>query len=309
MSVLKTLAILLLALAVPPSFCHAQAPVNIKLKDNNGKVEVERIIANSSKLSASRRIEYISRYLIGRKYRPETKARIKKQRSKKVEKTEATNTEPMPVKFLRTSMEFLDCMTYVEHVLALSTCKNSSYERFLCRLVDVMFNAKGKPLMSHHRSHFTSIWGDINEQKGYLYNFARKHPEAKVRKLLLNKVGKNRTYYVKDTFLISQSVQNVWYFPIKAILKRKVKLQSGDIIAMATNKEGLDVTHMAFFIKRNNNRLLRHASYTHNKIMDENFDEYLKKHKKVMGLMVFRPTLKAKEPAKYTFSVVGAKPN
>lgn len=282
--------------------CVAEKPTSILLKSFEGKKEVERIIAKSSHLEILRRIEFISRYLIGRKYRPATKARIKKQRSKKIEKREAQNLQPMPVDFLRTSMRFLDCMTYVEHVLALASCEKPSYEEeFLCRLIDVMFDASGKPLMNHHRNHFTSYWGEVNERKGYLYNFARNHPQAEVRKVVLNRVGKNRTFYVEDRFLISTVPQDVWYFPVEAVLEQKVGLQSGDVVAMVTKKEGLDVTHMAFFIKKKNKRWLRHASYKLNRIIDQDFDQYLKTGKHIAGVMVFRPLLQAGKPAKYQF--------
>lgn len=286
----------------------AEKPDSVGLHSLEDKIEVERVIASSSHLPPTRRVEFISRYLIGRKYRPETRERIKKQRGKKVEKREATNLKPLPVDFLHTSMQFLDCMTYVEHVIAMASCKEVSYEsEFLCRLIDVMFDANGAPLQSHLRSHFTSHWGDVNERKGYLKNFARKHPAAKVRELMLNKVGTNRTFYVEDKFMISKTPQKVWYFPVKTVLDKKVKLESGDVLALVTDKEGLDVTHMAFFIKRNGKRWFRHASYKLNRIVDQDFDQYLKDGKQIVGLMVFRPVLQAKKPARYNFNLIPEK--
>lgn len=279
----------------------ARSLTTVNVKNFKDKKEVERIIVASSHLPPIRRIEFISRYFLGRKYRPETKKRIKKQHSKKVVKTEADNKLPLPVKRLRTSLKYLDCMTYVEHVLALSSCKKPSYSEFLNRLIDIMFDANGQPLMNHMRSHFTSHWGDVLEKKGYVYNYARNHPMAKLRNVVLNKVGKNRTYYVKDRFMISKKPQKVWYFPKKVVLEHKAGLKSGDIIALTTNKEGLDVTHMAFFIIRNGKRLMRNASYTLNKVVDQDIDKYLNKRKSVTGIMVFRPILKAKKPISYSF--------
>ena len=283
-----------------PSF--AKSPVRVTIKSSKDQPEVERLIRQILPMTAVRRVEFVSRYLNGRKYRPETKKRIKKQRDKKIEKREATNTEPLKVEFLRTSMEFLDCMTYVEHVLAIASCQKPDYSKdFLPRLLDIMFDAGGKPLLSHLRNHFTSVWADKNEKKGYLVNIARNHKLAKTRTLTLNQVGKNRTYYVEDRFMISEKPQTIWFFDRETLLSKKFRPDSGDVLAMVTDKEGLDVTHMGFYIKKAGKHLLRHASYTLNRVVDQDFYDYLREHKSVKGLMVLRPVLKASTPAKYNF--------
>lgn len=280
----------------------AQEPATIRLKTFTDQNEVERMIRQIQPFGATRRIEFVSRYLSGRKYRPETKTRIKKQNAKKVEKREANNAAPLPVDFLRTSMRYLDCMTYVEHVLAISSSRKPEYQKeFLCHLVNIMFNANGEPLQNHLRNHFTSHWADINEKKGYLINVARNHPHAVCRKLFLNRVGTNRTFYVEDSFMIAANPQSQWYFPLETVMAKKTGLQSGDIVALVTDKEGLDVTHMGFFIKKAGKDWLRHASIKLNRIVDQEFYQYLREHKTVKGLMVMRPILKAKNPAPYLF--------
>ena len=184
-------------------------------------------------------------------------------------------------------------MTYVEHVLAIATCHKASYrDEFLPRLVDIMFDANGKVLMNHYRNHFTSHWADINEGKGYLFNVARNSPESKIRRTILNKVGTNRTFYVEDAFLKYVEQQPIQYFPMSVIFNKKVELKSADIIAFVTDKEGLDVTHMAFFIRRNGKDWIRHASLKQNRVVDQDFYSYLKNQKKCLGLMVFRASFK-----------------
>ena len=277
------------------------APV-VGLRKSGDAVEVERLIASAHKLPVQRRIDFISKYLIGRRYHPATKNRIKKQR-KPVKKVEASNVKPLPVNILPTSLTFLDCMTYVEHVLAIAASTKPAYrEEFLCRLIDIMYNAGGQPLMNHHRNHFTSLWGDINEQKGYLTNVARSHPLALSRELYLNRVGDNRTFYVEDRFMIAEKPQLMWYFPRTVILEKKAPLFSGDVVALVTDKEGLDVTHMGFFIEKKNKRFLRHASLKLNRIVDQDFDQYLRDNKHVGGLMVFRPVLNAASVPLYSFT-------
>ncbi len=70
---------------------------------------------------------------------------------------------------------------------------------------------------------------------------------------------------------------------------------------MVTGKEGLDVTHMGFYIEKDDKPLLRHASYTQNKVIDQDFYEYFKNHKSAKGIMLLRPVLKADAPAPYKF--------
>lgn len=280
---------------------EAAAPV-VGLRKSADAVEVERLIASAHKLPVQRRIEFVSKYLIGRRYHPETKKRIKKQ-GKPVKKVEASNPNPLPVNILPTSMTYLDCMTYVEHVLALAASTKPAYhDEFLCRLIDIMYNADGQPLMNHHRNHFTSHWGDVNEQKGYLTNVARSHPLALSRELYLNRVGDNRTFYVEDRFMIAEKPQLMWYFPRTVVLEKKAPLLSGDVVALVTDKEGLDVTHMGFFIEKKGKRFLRHASLKLNRIVDQDFEQYLRDNKHVGGLMVFRPLLNSPTPCKYIFN-------
>jgi hypothetical protein len=277
----------------------------VGLRKSSDAIEVERLIASALKLPVQRRIEFVSKYLIGRRYHPDTKKRIKKQRKKPVKKVEASNGKPLSVKILPTSMTYLDCMTYVEHVLALAASTKPEYqEEFLCRLIDVMYNANGQPLMNHHRNHFTSQWGDVNEQKGYLINVARDHPLAQKRELYLNRVGNNRTFYVEDRFTIAEKPQLMWYFPRTVVLDKKAPLFSGDVVALVTDKEGLDVTHMGFFIEKKGKHWLRHASYKLNRIIDQDLEKYLLDNKHVGGLMIFRPLLQSQAPYRYSFKLV-----
>jgi len=201
-----------------------------------------------------------------------------------------------------TSFQYLDCMTYVEHVLALASADRPEYAgAFLPRLLDVMFDARGGVLYCHLRNHFTSQWADVNERKGYLTNVARNHPLAAKREVVLNKVGENRTFYVEDRFMIASGPQTVWYFPTPSVLAHTAPLASGDVLALVCDKEGLDVTHMGFFIEQHGKRFLRHASLTRNRVVDQDFDTYMREKKGLVGLMVFRPRLAAPEPPAYRF--------
>ena len=299
------LRLVFLLLMLPACLHGDTALPAVNLPESADRVEVERLIGRTASLPVQRRVEIISKYLLGRRYHPDSRDRIKKQGGRPVKKTEAANAEPMPVQFLRTSLTYLDCMTYVEHVLAMAASTRPAYhEEFLCRLLDIMFNTSAPVLMNHHRRHFTSSWGDENERQGYLVNVARNHPLAERRVLFLNRVGNNRTFYVEDRFMIATQPQIIWYFPVNTVLGHRVPLVSGDVIAMVTDKEGLDVTHMAFFIEHSRKKWLRHASLKLNRVVDQDFEQYLRDGKHIKGLMVFRPVLRAAPPARFKFIAI-----
>ncbi len=278
----------------------------VAVKSFADAAEVERIIATARSVPVGRRVPLISRYFLGRRYHPETKARVKKQHAKPKTKVEATNELPLPVNTLPTSLQYLDCMTFVEHVLALAAADRPDYVgAFLPCLIDVMYDAGGGPLLNHLRNHFTSHWADVNERKGYLVNVARGHPAAVKRVVLLNRVGANRTFYIEDRFMIAREPQIIHYFPTEAVVARRVPFRSGDIVALVCAKEGLDVLHMGFAIEHGRQWLLRHASSKLNRIIEEDLAGYLKGRPEVIGLMVLRPRLAAPPPPRYRFRPKG----
>lgn len=290
----------------PPSADPDDRRPLIAVRNLDDAREVEHLIQVLLELPPERRILAATGYLLGRKYHPETKTRIASQQVKpgrKPEKREATNQKPIPVPFLRSSLQYLDCMTYVEHVLALVNSERPDHAgAFLPRLIDVMFDARGGPLFSHLRLHFTSHWAVVLERKGYLTDVARGHPAARRRSVLLNRVGDNRTFFVEDRFMIASEPQEYWYFPNQTVLEGRSALRSGDIVALACEREGLDVVHMGFYVEHDGRRWLRHASSKLNRIVDQDLAEYLAGREAVIGLMALRPRFAAPTPPGYRFT-------
>ena len=62
-----------------------------------------------------------------------------------------------------------------------------------------------------------------------------------------------------------------------------------------------------FFIQKGQKSWFRHASLKLNRIVDQDFYDYMRNHKTVKGLMVMRPVLMAKSPATYLFEATEAK--
>ncbi len=279
----------------------------VPLKSMADAAEAERIMRAALGVAPERRLIFVSRCLLGRRYHPETRKRIKSQHQPPKPKQEADNEQPQPVTALSTSLQYLDCMTYVEHVLALTYAERPDYTgAFLPRLIDIMFDAGGAPLVNHLRNHFTSHWAEVNARKGYLVDIAREHPLAVTRTLTLNRVGANRTFYVADRFMIASAPTTFWYVPLAVVLARQAPLMPGDIVALVCDKEGLDVTHMGFFMETQGKAVLRHASLTRNRVTDEDFYAYMAKRKGLTGLMILRPRLPPRPPAPFYRCLVTA---
>ena len=87
------------------------------------------------------------------------------------------------------------------------------------------------------------------------------------------------------------SQKTMSYLPREQVKKSESLIKDGDIIALATSIEGLDVTHTGFAIRKNNGRVyLLHASATGKvEISKKPLSEYLKGIKSNTGIIVARP--------------------
>lgn len=197
----------------------------------------------------------------------------------------------------------LDCTTYVENVLAFGLLlKNNetSIEDFANALEEIRYKdgeLNGYP----SRLHYFSEWLANNEKKGFL-------------KIVTAEIGGIES--AKDIHFMSthrdlypflsddknyQKIQNsegylndmsICILPQEDIRKNEHLIQSGDIIALATSIDGLDVTHTGFAIREQDGRIhLLHASTGSGVVEISKLPlvDYLKKIKSNTGIMVGRP--------------------
>jgi len=197
----------------------------------------------------------------------------------------------------------LDCTTYVENVLAfgclLSSGKNS-LDAFAGMLEAIRYRdgeLNGYP----SRLHYFSEWIANNDKKGLVKDITADlggHPITKD----INFMSTHRDLYPflanEDNFLqIKASERYLNTRPIHVLAQDKVAaseslMQSGDIIALATSIEGLDVTHTGFAIRMPDGRIhLLHASSANGKVEISALPlaDYLKKIRNNTGIMVARP--------------------
>ena len=207
----------------------------------------------------------------------------------------------------------LDCTTFVETAtaLALTTMHGgSTWQDYLHWLQTIRYN-NGKLDGYCSRNHYFSQWiasntrlGLVEEQTGTDYPFVA------TQQLQLNFMSLHPGYYAmlkdnpEDVKTIAQlekatSGTVVRYIPSNLLNESKDALKcinDGDILALVTNKSGLDVSHVGFAEWGSNGKLyLLDASSIHKKVVLEPITlfQYAQKQPTMLGIRVIKCPLPA----------------
>ena len=202
----------------------------------------------------------------------------------------------------------MDCTTFVETVTALTLATKhggTTWQDYLRWLQTIRYS-KGKIDGYCSRNHYFSQWiasnaslGLVEEQSGSDYPFNA------TRQLQLNFMSTHPAYYamLKDSpdgvRTIAQlekdaSGATVRYIPVSLLNDPRAKLKSvqdGDILALVTDKSGLDVSHVGFAHWGEDGKLhLLNASSIHKKVVLEPMTlyQYARKHPSMLGIRVIR---------------------
>ncbi len=195
-----------------------------------------------------------------------------------------------------------DCTTYVENVLAFSLLlkkEADEIEAFGSILRNIRYrdgDLAGYP----SRLHYFSDWLHNNEIKGLVSNISCELGGVKLEKEIAFMTSHRELYPGleddKNFEVIRNTEERLSHITLCYIPKNKIKdveskLEDGDIIALATSIEGLDVTHTGFAHRKADGRIyLLHASVSGQvEIAEKPLAEYLEKIKKNIGILVARP--------------------
>jgi len=104
---------------------------------------------------------------------------------------------------------------------------------------------------------------------------------------------KSNPKYVEEIVKIEKEIssRNYFYIPQEDISKVENKIQSGDIIGITTNVEGLDIAHTGIAIRMDDGRIhFMHAPNVGYKVQitEKPLADYIKGNKKQTGIMVLR---------------------
>lgn len=198
----------------------------------------------------------------------------------------------------------LDCTTFVENVLALSRCvkeKQTSFEDYLEELQFIRYRdgiINGYPSRLHYFSDWIynnvskGIVEDITEQIGgtaiqFKLNFMSTHPES------YKQLNENPDLIPQIKIQEEEISSRIYYYIPKDEVELKEKfINEGDIIAITTTVEGLDIGHLGIAVKMDDERIhLLHAPTVNTKvhITKEPLSDYLMKYKRHSGVIVLKP--------------------
>lgn len=198
----------------------------------------------------------------------------------------------------------LDCTTFVETVTALfltSRSNSSDYSDF-CNSLRYVRYRDGVIDGYSSRLHYFSDWVSDNVRKGILYEVTDDMTH-KTRKLSLDYMTSHKDAYKQlrdnpENISRMREIESLWseyemtYIPKECLDKGKAELciDNGDIIALTTDIEGLDVVHLGFAYWIDDKLHLLHASSLKNRVVldEESLYHYLMKRKRHTGIRVIR---------------------
>ncbi|MGJ8715748.1 MAG: N-acetylmuramoyl-L-alanine amidase-like domain-containing protein [Maribacter stanieri] len=201
------------------------------------------------------------------------------------------------------NLQGLDCTTFVENVLAFSKLlrkEDDSFEAFVKNLEVVRYK-DGELDGYASRLHYFSEWIANNAEKGLLKDITGEIGGAEITKDI-NFMSTHRDLYpflsddvnygkikASENYLNSQAI---CVLAQGKIAENEHLIQSGDIIALATSINGLDVTHTGIATREKDGRIhLLHASTGSMEVEVSKLPlaDYLKGIKSNTGIMVARP--------------------
>lgn len=206
--------------------------------------------------------------------------------------------EELPVINLRG----LDCVTFVENVLALAFLKAYQEEAipdFVQNIIRLRYR-DGEIVDYTSRLHYSSDWlyemqrqqfltditrfaggEEIHRRIDFMSKHASRYPQLTWDKKMLEKIGEIETAITQRTY---------YYIPKDRIDASCDRIKNGDILLITTNIKGLDTSHLGFAYKKEGKTFLLHASSSGKKVMisDQPLQEYMQDISTQTGIMVGR---------------------
>jgi len=203
----------------------------------------------------------------------------------------------------RVDLTGLDCVTFYENVLCMARILRKGKTSFENLVAEITFTRyRGGKLTDYtSRLHYTSDWIYDNELKKVVKNITR---EIEGEELLVKAsyMSKNPESYpalrTNPEFIetIARTEEEInkrqhWYITKRKIKEAEKHIQTGDIIAMATSKEGLDYGHTGLAYRDNEGRVrFLHASLKEKKvILDRELFKYVNSVETHTGITIARP--------------------
>ncbi|WP_254013366.1 N-acetylmuramoyl-L-alanine amidase-like domain-containing protein [Limnofasciculus baicalensis] len=195
-----------------------------------------------------------------------------------------------------------DCVLFVETVLAMArgiAMQDYSYEAFRDRIIEQRYE-NGELNGYCSRLHYLSGWIDDNQKRGIVENITVTLGGVPLNKQL-NFMSTHRQSYPQlvdsegnyQCILEMEAKLNhltINYIPTSGIPQIYDRLQPGDIIGVATDIPGLDVTHTGLVYRQIDGNIgLIHASPAGSVRVARDLQQYVGNVKHSVGIIVTRP--------------------
>lgn len=206
---------------------------------------------------------------------------------------------------LTINIEQLDCTTFVETLYALTrTTLNNRYSwRDFANNLEAIRYRNGHMDGYASRLHYISDWIINNNHRGLINEITSSIPDARYETKTLDYMTAHRdkypaladsaTFAQLKSFEIAYRMHRFPYINKNSIDSKKVKekLKSGDIIALVTKTDGLDVSHMAIIVADEKGEfLMLHASLSKGEVVLEKdvLKESLRRNRNCTGIRIIR---------------------
>jgi hypothetical protein len=196
-----------------------------------------------------------------------------------------------------------DCYTFLENSFVFARCikqGKTTFDDYLKELTNIRYR-NGMLNGYTSRLHYFTDWIFNCEQRGIVkdvtgqigglpynkaINFMSTHT-ASYKQL------KENPALVKDILAVEKEMaeRKYYYIPKEKLAKAEPKIQNGDLIAITTSIEGLDVSHIGIAVRTDDGRIhLMHSPNAGKKIQitEQPLADYLLHDKRKTGVMVVR---------------------
>jgi hypothetical protein len=196
----------------------------------------------------------------------------------------------------------LDCVSFTENTLALSRCVKMGTVTFEAYKEQMQLIRYRGGIINRYpsRLHYFSDWIDDNVKKGILRDITRKIGGQRYRKTI-NYMTTHRSDYrqLSDESFFRQigemerelTARVHYYVPKGRLRSHQRWVQSGDIIAITSALDGMDIAHTGVAVRLDGVLKFMHAPLpgAEVQVTEKPLVEYLQLHKKHTGVMVARP--------------------
>jgi hypothetical protein len=213
---------------------------------------------------ASSRIDVLSRHFLGCPYQPNPL--IGSSDSREV---------------FTASLDGFDCVTYIETILALACASDA--DEFVEWLRKIRYE-QGR-IEWKRRNHYMTQWIRNNVRGGLLRPISMPTVPTHSRERTLNVVPG----------LAAQRTQ-VKCVPKSALSRAREHFRSGDVICFVSTRKNLDVFHAGILVRDGKRVLMRHASRSRGKVVEQELSEFLRANR-MAGVIVVRPQVPARRIA------------